>query len=220
MAKTPEFVVTGVHVPGVHFCARVLVAPERLQRVKSSILRMGFVHLRPGEVLEIDTRVGEDLSRAVTAGDPDAKAPLGACLAAWNGADDITVFADDADHVAAIAEPVRAALLDRQPDELISRAVWLHCDRIASIRVGGVQVFFDRSEDRKKEGPSPEEPADDEPAPRKRENTWRDLRAGDFDGLSDATCGEVSSVKVAEAHLKILKAAEVLRKAGLLPEGV
>ncbi len=153
MAKTPEFVVTGVHVPGVHFCARVLVAPERLQRVKSSILRMGFVHLRPGEVLEIDTRVGEDLSRAVTAGDPDAKAPLGACLAAWNGTDDITVFADDADHVAAIAEPVRAALLDRQPDELISRAVWLHCDRIASIRVGGVQVFFDRSEDRKKEVP-------------------------------------------------------------------
>ena len=200
MAKAPEFVCTGVHLPKVHYWARVLVAPERLQRVKHGILTMGYVCLRPGEVLEIDTRAGDDLGRAVTAGDPDAKAPLGACLVAWNGTEDITVFADDAHHEAAIAEPVRAALLDRQPDELISRAVWLHCDRIASIRVGGVQVFFDRSEDRKKEGLGEGEPA------------------GDFDGLSDATCGVPSPLKVIHAQMQVAKAIRALREAGLLPE--
>ena len=160
MAKTPEFVCTGLHLPRVHYWARVLVTPERLQRVKHGILTMGHVCLKPGERLEIDTCPGDDIERALSAGDPDTKAPLGACLVAWNGTEDITVYADDADHVAAISEPVTMALVTRQPHELITKEVWLHSDRINSIRVGGVQVSFDRSEDRAKKGPADEEEAE------------------------------------------------------------
>ena len=216
MAKTPEFVVTGLHVPKVHFWARVLVAPERLQRVKHGILTMGQVFLKPGERLEIDTCPGEDIERALTAGDPDTKPPFGPCLAAWNGTGDVTVYADDADHAAAIAEPVTTALVTRQPFERMDRAVWLHSDRIASIRVGDVHVYFERSEDRAKEGPADEEEADHAP------KEWRQAarEVVDFDFRSDANCGMASVQNVIEAQLQVAKAIRALRKACLLTEAV
>jgi len=68
MSKAPEFVVTGLHMPGVQFSARVLVSPERLSKVKENILHFGSVCLQRGERLEIETRCGESLGLAVSVG--------------------------------------------------------------------------------------------------------------------------------------------------------
>lgn len=122
----------------------MLVHPGRLQQVMHSILTMGQVFLKPGEVVEIETRPGDDMKHAMTVGDPGATKPFPACIVTWNEiVGDITIYADDADHLAAIADPVATALA-RDADEFVNNAVWLHCDRINSIRVGDVHVFFER----------------------------------------------------------------------------
>lgn len=158
MSKAPEIVVTGLLVRDVHLWACVLVRPERLQDVKHSIVTMGRADLQPGEILQIDTNPGEGIERAVTVGDPGAERPWGPGIVAWNEfRSDVTIYADDVGHIAAISEPVVTALIGRGPFELMSKEVWLHSDRIDSIHVGGVHVYFDRSEDTK-EGINPEAP--------------------------------------------------------------
>lgn len=145
MPRTPEFVVTGLHVPKVHFWARVLVRPDRLQQVKHSILTMGQVFLQPGEVLEVETRPKEDIERAMTVSDYDAERPWGACIVAWNEtAGDVIVYGDDADHIAAIAEPVAEAMAGYGRQAHVDPGVYLDCNRISSIRVGDVHVYFER----------------------------------------------------------------------------
>lgn len=149
MSKAPEFVVTGVHVPKVRFWARVLVRPDRLQQVKQSILRMGRAHLRPGEVLEVDTMPGDEIEEAMTVMHRDVDRLTGACIVAWNETGDVTIYSDDADRVAAITAPVTIALVDRDPHELLTKAVCLHCETIDSIHVGSVHVHFDRPDEAK-----------------------------------------------------------------------
>lgn len=144
MAKAPQFVVTGVHVPQVRFWARVLVSPDRLQDVKHGILLQGHVVLRHGEVLEIDTMPGDEVEPAMTVRHGEVERLTGASLVAWNDTGDVTVYSDDAGRVAVLTDPIRIALVDREPDELLTKAVLLHCETIDAIHVGGVRVYFDR----------------------------------------------------------------------------
>lgn len=144
MAKAPQLVVTGVHVPMVRFWAQVLVSPDRLQDVKHSILQQGSVVLRHGEVLEIDTMPGDETEEALTVRHGEVERLTGASLVAWNQTGDVTVYSHDADRVAVLTDPIRIALVDREPDELLTKAVLLHCETIDSIQVGGVHVYFDR----------------------------------------------------------------------------
>lgn len=234
MSRKPEIVVTGVHVPGVHLWARVLVRPDRLQQVKHSILVMGRADLQPGEILEIDTDPGEGPEQAVTVGDPGAERPWGPGIIAWNEfRADVTIYADDVDHLAAISEPVVTALFGRAPRELLTKAVWLHSDRIDSIHVGGVHVHFERAEDTK-EGIDQEAPK----AKGKRAYGYVadpdlkvplnvDLVAGADMPLppgttivseeveADADFSKANAFKVAEAHHRMLKATRDLARLGI-----
>lgn len=171
MSKMPEFVVTGVHIPAVHFWARVLVSPERLQQVKESILRMGQVFLQPGDVLQVDTRpdvADAAIRRALTVADYDVETLRATCLVAWNElGGDITIYGDDADHLAAIAQPVGRALAGEPTVSLRGVGTSLHSESLNSIRVGDVEVFFARK-DR-------EEP-EDEPAA--KDPDWYPSRLG------------------------------------------
>lgn len=148
MARTPEFVVTGLHVPAVHFRARVLVTPERLQQVKEGALQRGQIFLNPGEVLQIDTRpddVATSPRRALTVKDDDAKTLRAMCLVAWNElGGDITIYGDDADRLASIAQLVGDALSGEPCGGIRGLGAWLHASHLTSIQVGDVHVFFPR----------------------------------------------------------------------------
>lgn len=154
MSKKPEFVVTGLHIPAVHFWARVIVSPERLQQVKESILQCGQVLLNPGEVLQVDTQGGDEITNALTVTDNETSSLRATCLVAWNGRDDVTIYGDGTDFLAAVARTVEDVLLGNPG---CSRGRGVNADDLLSIQVGDVQVFFPRKEE--------EEPAD-EPAER------------------------------------------------------
>ena len=135
MQTTPEIVGTGLHVPKVHFWARVLVRPDRLQQVKHNILTMGLVFLKPGEVVEIDTRPGDDMKHAMTVGDHGATKPFPACIVTWNEiVGDITIYADDAAHLAAIADPVATALAHDADEFINSQEGRRRCNAPSAIR--------------------------------------------------------------------------------------
>ncbi|MCG5246854.1 hypothetical protein LPC10_17795 [Methylorubrum sp. B1-46] len=164
MAKKPDFVVTGVHIPKVHFWARVLVTPERLQQVTDLALRQGQVFLNPGEVLQIDTRIGDDSApaetiRTFTIRDYEADTPCATCLVAWNGtAGDITMYGDDADILACLASSANG-LFSGATRMVEDDGFALNSDLLSSIKVGDVQVFFPR---KAREEPE-DEPAENDP---------------------------------------------------------
>lgn len=155
MSKAPEFVVTGLHVPSVHSWARVLVTPDRLSEVKESVLHRGSVHLHRGDVLEIETECGSERGLAIRANTrTDMGFELlhpGFCLVAWNGiAGDISVYSDNDDELAAMYVPIVDALFHR--DRVVVGPGFIDADRITSIVVGGVTVFFEREASAKPEG--------------------------------------------------------------------
>ena len=148
MSRKPEIVVTGLHVPNVHFWARVLVSPDRLSAAKESIIHRGAVHLGRGDVLEIETECDDEKGLALrvnahlNGGHVDLL-PSGFCLAAWNGiAGSINIYGDNQDELAAMYGPILDALLYR--GRARGGAVYIDADKIDSIVVGGVTVFFER----------------------------------------------------------------------------
>ncbi|KQO91639.1 protein of unknown function [Methylorubrum extorquens] len=144
MARVPEFVVTGVHIPRVHFWARVLVEPERLQQVKDLALRQGQIFLNPGEVLQVDTSGTRERERALTVSGFETDTPRLTCLVAWNEiAGDITIYGDDTDDLPVIARSVEIALTGMAAAQ---GGVALRFEGLTSIQVGDVQVFFPRKE--------------------------------------------------------------------------
>ncbi|WP_198580331.1 hypothetical protein [Methylorubrum sp. DB1722] len=160
----------GVHVPAVHFWARVLVTPERLHQVKERVLRTGQVFLQPGEVLQIDTRGsgdGDEIAPAVTVTDYDPGTPRSTCLVAWNDRDDVTIYGDETDTLAALAGPVSDALAGIRLPGRDGPGVTLNAELLRSVRVGNVHVSFPRK-DR-------EEPETDEPAEQEEELSETDL---------------------------------------------
>ncbi|TXN47345.1 hypothetical protein [Methylobacterium sp. WL7] len=148
MSKAPEFVVTGLHVPKVHFWARVLVGPDRLAQVREGILHRGNVYLDRGDILEIETECGDEkgLALRVNTHPDDGRIdllPTGFCLVAWNGvAGDINIYGDNQDEFAAMYAPILDALLYR--DRVGRGHGFLDANKITSIVVGGVTVFFER----------------------------------------------------------------------------
>lgn len=171
MSKKREFVGTGLHYPMVHLWARVLVQPDRLAGERQRALNTVTIYLVEGDRLEVDARGMDDgyekpkTVRAFNAVFPDyhGETPFG--LIAWNQRDaDVTVYGRDVEAIQNLANPLRETLYGvttvtgRDPTTVSRRpAVSVDANSLVSIQIGDVLVCFDRSDDRKKAGPSPEE---------------------------------------------------------------